>query len=151
VADPDRYYERDPEARERDDRPEADTRRSLEGTLADLIRRGIEAGRGSFERVGDSIAPRDVASGIASQIGDLRQAIVRAVAQEVGMFLREADIATELRKVVDGMSIEARLKLGFDDHGAAKAKTSAKVTQEAKADEDTPQPDKPKRRSPTRR
>jgi len=127
VDEADKAFRAPGEREPRDARRESDARGTLERTLADLIRRGIEAGRGGFERVGDSIAPRDVASGIASQIGDLRQAIVRAVAQEVGMFLREADIARELRKVVNGMSIEATVKLGFDDEAPHGTKVEAKV------------------------
>jgi hypothetical protein len=39
---------------------------------------------------------------------------VKAVAQEVGRFLREADIASEIRKVLTGLDVEAQVRLRFN-------------------------------------
>jgi hypothetical protein len=49
-----------------------------------------------------------------SQLVDVRSGVVKAVAQEVGRFLRDADIASELRKVLTGMTIEASVQLRFN-------------------------------------
>ena len=43
----------------------------------------------------------------------MRSGIVKAVAQEVGRFLREADIANELRKVLTGIDVEAQVRFRF--------------------------------------
>jgi len=85
----------------------------LERILPDLIRRGLEAGRGPLGRVSESFFPRDIAASVVSQLGDIRSGVVKAVAQEVGRFLREADIASEVRKVLTGLDIEAQVRLRF--------------------------------------
>lgn len=95
-------------AREYDDRP------SLEGILPELIRRGLEVGRGPLGKVSESFVPKEIAQSVVSQIGDARSGIVKAVAQEVGRFLREADIASEVRKVLVGLDVEAQVKLRFN-------------------------------------
>jgi hypothetical protein len=82
---------------------------TLDRILPELIRRGLEVGR---EKMSESL-PREFAAQVASQIGDVRTGIVKAVAQEVGRFLREADIASELRKVLTGLNVEAQVKLKF--------------------------------------
>lgn len=91
-----------------------DTRPSFERILPELIRRGFEAGRGPFEKVSESIFPKEIAAQIAAQLGDVRSGVVKAVAQEVGRFLREADIAAEVRKVLTGLTIEAKVQLRFN-------------------------------------
>jgi hypothetical protein len=96
-----------------------DEGRTLDKILPELIRRGLEAGRG---KVSESFFPRDIASHVVGQLGDVKSAIVKAVAQEVGRFLREADIASELRKVLTGLDVEAQVRLRFSarDDGAFK-------------------------------
>jgi hypothetical protein len=90
-----------------------DLRTPLERILPELLRRGLEASRGPFEKVSESIFPKDIASQIVSQLGDLRSGVVKAVALEVGRFLREADIASEVRKVLTGLDVEAQVRLRF--------------------------------------
>ena len=94
-------------------RPDADVRIGLDRILPELIRRGLEAGRGPLSRAGESIFPKELASHLVSQLGDIRSGVVKAVAQEVGRFLREADIASEVRKVLTGLDIDAQVKLRF--------------------------------------
>jgi len=114
----------DPEASAEDARPHEqraahDTRPGLDRILPELIRRGLkglEAGRVPLEKVSESIFPKDLAAQVVSQLGDVRNGIVKAVAVEVGRFLREADIASELRKVLQGLDIEAQVKLRFKAH-----------------------------------
>ncbi len=94
---------------------EFDARTPLERILPELLRRGLEAGRGPLERVSESIFPRDIASQFVTQLGDLRSGMVKAVALEVGRFLREADIASEVRKVLTGLDVEAQVRLRFKE------------------------------------
>jgi hypothetical protein len=63
--------------------------------------------------VSESFFPRDIAATVVAQLGDIRSGVVKAVAQEVGRFLREADIASEVRKVLTGMDVEASVRLRF--------------------------------------
>jgi hypothetical protein len=95
------------------ERPEHDLRSSLERMLPELIRRGFEVSRGPLEKVSESLFPRDIAALLSGQLGDIRSTVVKAVAHEVGRFLREADIATELRKVLTGLDIDAHVRLRF--------------------------------------
>jgi hypothetical protein len=103
---------------------EHDTRTPIERILPELLRRGLEAGRGPLEKVSESIFPKDV----ASQLVDIRSGLVKAVAQEVGRFLREADIASEVRKILVGLDLEAQVKLRF------KAREDGKLEPEVKVD-----------------
>lgn len=98
-----------------DPRTDTDARKTLERILSELLRKGFEASRGPLEKVSESFfpLPRDIASHLVGGLGDIRSAIVRAVAQEVGRFLREADFASELRRVLNGVDIEASVRVGF--------------------------------------
>jgi hypothetical protein len=92
--------------------------RTLDRILPELIRRGLEAGG----KVGESFFPKDIASHVVGGLGDIKSGIVKAVAQEVGRFLREADIASEIRKVMTGLDVEAQVRLRFSERedGAVK-------------------------------
>ena len=121
----------------------------LERTLTDLIRRGLEAGKGPFGRVSESFFPRDIASTVVSQLGDIRSGVVKAVAQEVGRFLREADIASEIRKVLTGMDIEASVRLRFKarDDGTLKPSVDVKLGEDKGERRSTaPNPPDPEKR-----
>jgi hypothetical protein len=122
-----------PGSGERNDerRSDPDARPMFERIVSELLRKGLDAGRGSFERVGETIAPKELAASIVSQLGDLRSGIVRAVAHEVGRFLREADVADVARNVLDGLSVEAKVQLRYkksDDDKAAKPRARAQRT-----------------------
>jgi hypothetical protein len=66
---------------------------------------------------------------VVAQLGDIRSGVVKAVAQEVGRFLREADIASEIRKVLTGMDVEASVRLRFTarDDGTLKPSVDVKL------------------------
>jgi hypothetical protein len=102
--------ERPPSRKSRPPFGEPDTRSHFERIMPELIKRGLEAGKDTLE----SVVPRDVAAAMAAQLGDVRSGVVRAVAQEVGRFLHEADIAKEIRKVLTGLDIEASVQLRFN-------------------------------------
>jgi len=127
-----------------EDHDYGDERPPLERILPDLIRRGLEAGRGPLGRVSESFFPRDIAASVVAQLGDIRSGVVKAVAQEVGRFLREADIASEVRKVLIGLDVEANVRLRFK----AREDGSLKPSLDVKLGED--KPEKPgERRSTT--
>jgi hypothetical protein len=94
-------------------RHEYEGRSSFDRILPELIRRGLEVSRGPLEKVSESIFPKELTSQLAAQLGDARSGIVKAVAHEVGRFLRDADIASELRKVLSGLDVEAQVRLRF--------------------------------------
>lgn len=108
-------------------RPDADGRIGLDRILPELIRKGFEAGRGPFKGVSETIFPKELASHLVSQLGDIRSGVVKAVAQEVGRFLREADIASEVRKVLTGVDIDAQVKLRFTAREDGSIKPEAEV------------------------
>ncbi len=113
-------------------------RSAFERILPELIRRGLEVGRVPLERVSESIFPKDIASHPVSQLGDIRSGVVKAVAQEVGRFLREADIAAEVRKVLTGLDIEATVKLRFNAREGGAIKPEVEFDLGAPADERKP-------------
>jgi len=83
--------------------------------LAEILRRGISAG----QAVSESLFPRELAGSLAAQLVDARHGLVNAIAVEVGRFLRQADIASEVRKVLAGLNlnVEAKITLTFsEDH-----------------------------------
>lgn len=104
-----------------------DEQRPLERILPELIRRGLEAGKGPLGRVSESFFPRDLASSVVSQLGDIRSGVAKAVAQEVGRFLRDADIASEVRKVLSGLDVEAQVRLRFKSREDGSLKPSVDV------------------------
>ena len=121
-------------------RDEVEHRLGLERILPELIRRGFEVGRGPLERVSESIFPKDIASHLVAQLGDVRSGVVKAVAQEVGRFLREADIASEVRKVLTGIDMEATVKLRFTAREGGGIKPEVEVKLDGEND------DKPRER-----
>lgn len=88
-------------------------RSAFDRILPELLKRGLEASRGTIGNVSDTLFSRDVAAGLVSQLGEMREGVVSAVAQEVGRFLRQADIAAEVRNVLTGMEVEANVKIKF--------------------------------------
>ena len=122
----------DPAHSEAEDEDFGDERLPLERILPDLIRRGLEAGKGPLGRVSESLFPRDIAASVVSQLGDIRTGVVKAVAQEVGRFLRDADIASEVRKVLTGLDVEAQVRLRFKarEDGSLKPSLDIKLGEE---------------------
>ena len=87
----------------------------VERVVSDLLRRGFEAGIGTLKQTDEALrtTPKEVASFVIAQLGDARSGLVRAVASEVGSFLREADIANEVKKLLSGMSVEVKGTVSF--------------------------------------
>jgi len=119
----------DGEERERDrhgERPSFSP--GFERIVPELLKRGLEAGRGTLEKnLGESFFPKEVAAQLVTHIGDLRQGVVTAVAQEVGLFLREADIASEIRQLMTGLEVEAKVHLTFREAKGGTLETDVKV------------------------
>ena len=102
-------------------------RTPLERILPELLKRGLEAGRG----VSGSLLSKDVTGAIAAQLVDVRAGVVTAVAQEVGRFLRSADVASEIRKVLVGLNIEANVQLKFSERDDGSIQPDVKVEADA--------------------
>jgi len=116
-TDPPRYS-----YRSRSDEQSRDYRSPLERLIPELVRRGIEAGRGTLKQtdealrnVSDSAFAKELVSHFFAQFGDIRQILSRSVAKEIGRVLEEQDIATEVRKVLKGMTVEATFKISFPE------------------------------------
>jgi hypothetical protein len=109
--------------------PEAGEResRDVRIPLTELLKRGLSAG----QAVSESLFPRELASSLASQLVDARHGLVNAIAVEVGRFLRSADIASEMRKVLAGLNVEAKIQLRFseDERGKIQSEMSVERTQ----------------------
>lgn len=123
-------------ARPRGEDTEPDLRGSFERILPELLRRGLSVGR---ERVGEGSLPRELTNSLISHMGDIRAGIVKAVGQEVGRFLREADIASEIRKVMAGIDVEASVRLRFNERKDGALQTELEVERPKRAS------DRPKR------
>jgi hypothetical protein len=104
--------------------------------LTEMLKRGLSAGRD----VSESFFPRELASGLAAQLVDARHGLVNAIAVEVGRFLRQADIASEMRKVLAGLQVEAKIQLKFSEDPDGKLRSDFDI-------ERTP-PTPPSRRTP---
>ncbi|HKU37003.1 MAG TPA: hypothetical protein VJR89_02615 [Polyangiales bacterium] len=107
---------------------EAREPRSPLDLVPEILRRGLSAGRD----VSESLFPRELASNLASQLVDARHGLVTAIATEVGRFLRQADIASEMRKVLAGLNIEAKIQLRFSEDESGKLKPQVEVEREQK-------------------
>ncbi|HEX4352685.1 MAG TPA: hypothetical protein VHZ95_07225 [Polyangiales bacterium] len=123
--------------------PERDTRevrepRDTRMPLSEILKRGLSAGRD----VSESLFPRELASTIASQLVDARHGLVNAIAVEVGRFLRQADIASEMRKVLAGLNIEAKIQLRFSEDEDGRLQSKLDVERERNARK-TPKPPPP--------
>jgi hypothetical protein len=107
----------------REPRDYRDTRLPLEKVLPELLKRGLSAGRD----VSESIFPRELASSLVSQLGDARIGLVNAIADEFGRFLRQADIASEVRKVLAGLNVEAKVQLRFSEDDSGKLRPRVEI------------------------
>lgn len=99
---------------------QAGLRASLERLIPELVRRGVEAGRGTLHRtenlravLGDTRMPRELAGYIAGQLDEARSGVVRGVSSEVRRFLRDADLGHELAKVLTSLSFEIKAQVRF--------------------------------------
>jgi hypothetical protein len=95
--------------------------------LTELLKRGLSAG----QAVSESLFPRELASSLASQLVDARHGLVKAIASEVGRFLRQADIASEMRKALAGLNVEAKIHLRFSEDERGKISTDVTVEKAA--------------------
>jgi hypothetical protein len=107
--------------------------------LTEMLKRGLSAGRD----VSESLFPRELANTIASQLVDARHGLVNAIAVEVGRFLRQADIASEMRKVLAGLNIEAKIQLRFSEDEQGKLQSQVEVEREKSTTRKTPKPPPP--------
>jgi hypothetical protein len=104
--------------------------------LTELLKRGLSAG----QAVSESLFPRELASSLASQLVDARHGLVKAIASEVGRFLRQADIASEMRKALAGLNVEAKIHLRFSEDENGKVQSEVKVEKAEKKPDGGSQP-----------
>jgi hypothetical protein len=126
AAKPGAAAESGSERTERTERTEKETRepaRDLRLPLTELLKRGLSAG----QAVSESLFPRELASSLASQLVDARHGLVNAIAVEVGRFLRQADIASEMRKVLAGLNVEAKIQLRFSEDSSGRIESEMNV------------------------
>lgn len=97
--------------------------RDMRLPLAEILKRGLSAG----QAVSESLFPRELASNLASQLVDARHGLVNAIATEVGRFLRQADIASEMRKVLAGLNVEAKIQLRFSEDESGRIQSEMNV------------------------
>jgi hypothetical protein len=109
-----------------------------------MLKRGLEAGRDRFKQtdealrgnLGDSGFAREVAGYLASQFGDVRQTLLKTVANEVGRYLRDPGFAAEMRNTLAGMKVTVRFEFpgegeGDNLNGAIDATEEAPVEEKA--------------------
>jgi hypothetical protein len=108
------------------ERTEKEPPREARLPLAEILKRGLSAG----QAVSETLFPRELASSLASQLVDARHGLVNAIATEVGRFLRQADIASEMRKVLAGLNVEAKIQLRFseDERGRIQSEVNVERT-----------------------
>lgn len=95
----------------------------LERVVRDALRRalekGVEAGIGSMSVrtirsvLEDAKLPREIANFFFSQMEETKSGMLRVASREIRHFLRDADIASELRRVLTSMSFEVRTEIRF--------------------------------------
>lgn len=129
-----------PEARE--PREPRDARLPLERLATEFIKRGLSAGRD----VSESIFPKELATNIAAQLVDARHGLVNAIANEVGRFLRQADIASEVRKVLAGLNVEAKLQIRFSEDEQGRLRSRTEIESANANARKTPKPPTPEER-----
>lgn len=105
--------------------------------VPEILRRGLSAGRD----VSESLFPRELASNLAAQLVDARHGLVTAIATEVGRFLRQADIASEMRKVLAGLNVEAKIQLRFSEDPNGKLTSQVEVEREKRKSSKPPPPE----------
>ncbi|MBI5500916.1 MAG: hypothetical protein HY907_11790 [Deltaproteobacteria bacterium] len=113
----------------------------LEGAVADMVRRGIEAGwervskgeRGAALRaaLGDLKVPREIAAYVGSQLDDTKNAILKVVAKELREFLETSHFADELARLLTTLQFEITTTVRFVPNADGKP-PRPKVTSQTK-------------------
>jgi hypothetical protein len=95
----------------------------LEGAIADMLRRDIEAGwdrLGRGERGGAIRAalaemrlPKEIAGYVGSQLDDTKNAILKVVSKEIREFLETSHFADELARLLTTLTFEITTQVRF--------------------------------------
>ena len=95
----------------------------LEGAVADMVRRGIEAGwdrlskgeRGGAIRaaLGEMRVPKEIAQYIGAQLDDTKNAILKVVSKEIREFLETSHFADELSRLLTTLQFEISTTVRF--------------------------------------
>ncbi len=95
----------------------------LEGAVADMVWRGLEAGwdrlskgeRGGAIRaaLGEMRMPREIAQYIGAQLDDTKNAILKVVSKEIREFLETSHFADELSRLLTTLQFEMSTTVRF--------------------------------------
>jgi hypothetical protein len=112
-------YEDPPRGEHDDDSPE---RREVVGRLFDIFKRAISTGANVIfspqdgENKGKHSTlelPKEVVQYLFSAAGDMREALLRMVGNEIRRWLEALDIGTELQKILTSTSFEIKTEIRF--------------------------------------
>jgi hypothetical protein len=133
-----------PPYRGRGEEQTRDYRSPLERLIPELLRRGIEAGRDTLKQtdealrnVSEAVFAKELVNHFFAQFGDIRQTLSKAIAKEIGRVLEERDLSAEMRKVLNGMTVEAKIQLKFPEGEQEKGSTDATDETSKSAEEKT--------------
>jgi hypothetical protein len=97
--------------------------------LSDFIKKGISTGvksvllteEGLRNTLGE-LMPKEISATVKAHVDGLKKELYSTVVKEFSQFLEHMDIATELKKVLEGMRVEIHTEVTFTQ----KEKTQAK-------------------------
>jgi hypothetical protein len=93
--------------------------RLVRDAMKKVLEKGVDAGIGGLSIravrgvIEDAKLPREIANYFFSQIEETKSGVLRVAAREIRHFLRDADLASELRRVLTSLSFEIRTEIRF--------------------------------------
>jgi hypothetical protein len=121
-----------------DDSPE---RRKVVGQIFDIFKRAVSAGANVIFSPQDGEnknkhptleLPKEVAQYLFSAAGDLREALLRMIGNEIRRWLEALDIGTELQKILTSTSFEIKTEIRFIPNDLAVVTPAIKAKMRAK-------------------
>jgi hypothetical protein len=102
-----------------------DSQRKGDG-LSDFIKKGISTGvksvllteEGVRSALGD-LMPREISATVKAHVEGLKKELYTTVVNEFSQFLEHVDIATEVKKVLQGMKVEIKTEISFSERKVA--------------------------------
>src|ERR1700687_2329564 len=119
------------------DKDSGERRRRLDSVIPELIKRAVEIGVEKAaeapdnlkEFVGGMKLPREVAHYLLSQVEETKNGLFRVVAKEIRDFLEQANVSSELQKMLTTVHFEVNTTIRFkpnDGRGAGDEQTMPK-------------------------
>lgn len=96
-----------------------DAQRRPDG-LSDLIKKGISTGvksvllteEGLRNTIGE-LMPKEISATMKAHVDGLKKELYQTVVKEFSQFLEHMDLASELKKVLNGMKVEIKTEITF--------------------------------------